>query len=68
MELSLIELNFLEYSPSILASSSIYLINKIRKSPSYWPTELKELMSYEESDLRNCAKQLCVLLEKAPHM
>ena len=48
MELSLLETKFLEYKPSLLASSAIYLINKIRKRSESWPDLLMAATGYEE--------------------
>lgn len=36
LEMSLLDLKFAKYSPSILAASAIYLINKIRKRSPAW--------------------------------
>ena len=48
MELSLLDTKFLEYKPSLLASSAIYLINKIRKRSESWPDLLMAATGYEE--------------------
>ncbi len=36
LELSLYDVNMFKYKPSLLASASIYLINKIRKKNMVW--------------------------------
>lgn len=46
LELSLLETKFLDFKPSLIASSAIYLINKIRKRPESWPHELESLTGY----------------------
>ena len=48
-----------------MGSAVVYLVHKIRKICPGWSAELKELTGYEESDLRQCAKQLCSLLEQS---
>ena len=62
LELSLLDTRFLEYKPSLLASSVIYLINKIRKRSEAWPDLLMAATNYEEKELRTCARELCQLL------
>lgn len=65
LELCLLDTRFLDYKPSLLASAAIYLINKIRKRSEAWPDLLIAATNYEEKELRNCARELCQLLEKA---
>lgn len=31
LELSLLDMNFLKYKPSLLAAAAVYLVNKIRR-------------------------------------
>lgn len=38
LEMALLQANCLDYKPSLMASSAIYLINKIRKRSEAWPT------------------------------
>lgn len=47
LELSLLETKFLNYKPSFLAASSIYLINKIRKRSEPWPDVLFAATGFE---------------------
>lgn len=56
LELSLLDTHFLGYNPSLLASSAIYLINKIRKRSESWPSCLATAIKYEEKELRACAR------------
>jgi len=65
LEMSLLDTKFLEFKPSLMASSAIYLINKIRKRSESWPNSLENLTSYSEKDLKICARELCHLLERA---
>lgn len=62
LELSLLNIKFLEYKPSLLASSAIYLINKIRKRTEAWSDLMMAATGYEEKDLKTCARELCYLL------
>ena len=47
LELALLEPKFLTYKPSILASSAIYLVHKIRKRSEAWPDILMAATGYE---------------------
>lgn len=40
LELALTESSFLEFGPSLLGASVLYLVNKIRKLSPAWPKEL----------------------------
>lgn len=53
----------MKYKPSLLAASSIYLVNKIKRSDVAWPDVLMAASGYEERELRSCARELCQLLE-----
>jgi hypothetical protein len=64
LELALLTTKFLESKPSLVASSAIYLINKIRKKTECWPDLMVAATGYEEKDLKTCARELCYLLEK----
>lgn len=56
LELAMLDMNFLNYKPSILACASIYLINKIKKKVEPWPLDLQKLTSYNEAELKGCAR------------
>ena len=51
----------LAYLPSNIACSAIYLVHKIRKTP-VWNEVMQRNTEYSESDIRPCAKDLCVIL------
>lgn len=53
----------LRYNPSLIAASAIYLNNKIAKREPAWPINLMDNSGYRENDLKNCAKDICVLLQ-----
>jgi hypothetical protein len=53
----------LKYSPSNIAASAIYLSRKItQRNDAEWTTGLIASTGYLESDLRSCAKDMCILL------
>jgi len=62
LELALVEYKMLKYSPSNIACSAIYLINKINKKEG-WPSSMAKQTKYAETQLRPCAKDLCMLLQ-----
>lgn len=70
-ELSLVEYKLLRYRPSLLAASAIYLSTKLlrkekKEDASHWGgTALEEYSRYGEAEVRNCAKDLCLLLQGA---
>lgn len=68
LELALMDTKFLKYKPSLLASSAIFLINKIKRAEMVWPDALMAASGYEEKELRSCARELCQLLEEAQIM
>lgn len=72
IELPLIEYRMLKYCPSQLAASALFLALKI--IPKYdendptvklpaWDENLLRHTGYNESQLRPCAKDLCILLQ-----
>ncbi len=71
IELPLIEYRMLKYCPSLLAASALFLALKIIprfdeinldiKLPA-WDEKLHKHTGYNESLLRPCAKDLCILL------
>lgn len=68
LELALLQPRFLNYPPSLMASSAIYLIKKIRKSEAPWSDAVASVAGYREAELKSCAKDLCCLLEGAGQM
>jgi len=64
-ELSLVEYKMIKYSPSHLAASAVLLSNKLlRRSPAWKPALVKQTRMTEQM-LKDCAKDLCELLEGA---
>ena len=62
LEMSLVEYKMLKYSLSNLASSAVYLVNKIKKKEA-WSEVLSRNTKYQEPQIRQCAKDLCLLLQ-----
>ncbi len=51
----------LKYPPSMVAASSIYVAFHVLKKKIIWTQHLSEVSRYTESQIRNCAKDLCIL-------
>jgi hypothetical protein len=63
IELPLIEYRMLKYTPSNIASSALFLANKILIPQSQsWTETLISNTGFTESSLKPCAKDLCILL------
>ena len=63
IELPLIEQRMLQYSPSNLAASALYLSLKIiYRKDGHWSPELQSHTGYTEQQLRECAKDMCILI------
>jgi cyclin B len=64
MELSLVEYRMLKHHPSMLASAALFLSMKIlKKEHSQWTEKLKDATWFSEQQIRQCAKDLCILLQ-----
>ncbi len=65
LELCLVDYKMLKYEPNILASSSLYLSNKILKRSQAWNELLETNSTFNENELRPCAKDLFILIQNA---
>lgn len=65
LELSLFDLKSYKHKPSMLAAAAIYLTNKLKKKTRAWSPALEKQVGYTEQDIRPCAKELLLALEKA---
>lgn len=59
IELTLSEHRFYKYSPSMLASGSLYLAKKMMKRTEPWNDFLELQTNHKECDVRKCARDLC---------
>ncbi|CAE8629522.1 unnamed protein product, partial [Polarella glacialis] len=65
LELTLVDFKMVKYMPSHLAAAAILLSNKLlRRQPSWTPAAVKHTKMPEHS-LKECAKEMCGLLEQA---
>lgn len=64
IELCLIEYKMIKYSPSLIASSALYLINKMQKLDG-WSDIMEQCTRHSEIELKLCSKELYALLQNA---
>jgi len=64
LELTLADYNMLKYTPSHVAAASILLSNKLLRRP-VWTPAVARRTQLTESMLKECAKEMCALLECA---
>lgn len=58
LELTLVEYSFLDFKPSQIACSALYLARKLRSRSPLWPETLEKQFNYKEIDLQKCGKAL----------
>jgi len=61
LELFLIDYRYLKYKPSIIACSVGYLVMKVNKYENFYC--IYDYLKYEKSLLKECAKDICFLLD-----
>ena len=66
LELSLLEYKMIEYKPSMKACSSLYLARKLLNINDNWNKFLIAETGYNETDMYECIKDLCRIIEIAP--
>ena len=49
----------------MMAASSIYLTNKLFKKSVAWDKIMEEETKYTEIEVKQCAKDMCIVLENA---
>merc|ERR1719161_2868834 len=65
LELTLVDYKMIKYSPSHLAAAAVLLSNKLlRRQPAWKPAAVRHTRLTEQS-LKECAKEICILLESA---
>lgn len=65
LELALVETRMHQYAPSHLAAATMFLTNKLLHVHPSWPATLIKQTRYTEGIIKNCAKDMCGLLEDA---
>jgi cyclin B len=65
LELTLVDYNMVKYSPSHLAAAALLLSNKLLRCQPSWKPEMAKHTCLTEQTLKECAKEICGLLEYA---
>eukprot|EP00440_Ansanella_granifera_P024022 gb/GFBE01026092.1/.p1 GENE.gb/GFBE01026092.1/~~gb/GFBE01026092.1/.p1 ORF type:complete len:404 (+),score=83.75 gb/GFBE01026092.1/:1-1212(+) len=65
LELCLLEVRMLRYTPSHLAAASALLSNKLLKQHPAWPACMNRITKQSEATVKACAREMCGLLEAA---
>lgn len=65
LELAQVDFNMLQHSPSMQATSALYLSLKMAKVNKNWIEPLLSTFTHDEQEIRGCAKQMFVLFTKA---
>ena len=68
LELSLIDAAMLNYYPSLLAASSLYMSHKLNNDTKNWGEEMWKLTGESGKSLNPCIKNMIRLLEEVPTM
>lgn len=65
LELTLVEYKMVKYSPSHVAAAALLLSNKLHRRQPSWPSAVAKHSKCTEHSLKECAKEICGLLENA---
>jgi len=65
LELTLVDYKMIRYGPSHLAAASVLLSNKLLRRQPCWPASVVRHTKMTEAALKDCAKEICALLEQA---
>ncbi|CDW87587.1 UNKNOWN [Stylonychia lemnae] len=60
IEITLIELKHYKWCPSLIAATALYISHKILRRQNPWSPELQQATEYSETQIRACAKDLCI--------
>ncbi|CAG9317197.1 unnamed protein product [Blepharisma stoltei] len=63
IELCLLDCKMIKFSSSTMAGSAVYLSHKMLKFMPAWDHRLEEESQLTENDLRNCAREMCGLIQ-----
>lgn len=62
IELTLLDHKMYKWAPSVLTAAAIYIAKKMLKRSNAWSIEMIECTGYSEKLVRDCAKDICGLL------
>lgn len=61
----LVNYNTTRFSQNIIACSALFLANKFTLKPDCWSVDLEKISGTKLSDLRSCARTMCLHLRKS---
>jgi len=64
-ELCLIDIKMNKWAPSRIASAALYLSKKMLKQAEPWPEEVAKVVQLTEKKVRECAREICILINLA---
>jgi len=64
IEISLLDINLLKYTPSLIAAAAVYLGRAMAGKGPYWTSTLEHYSTYKESKVRECACVFNAFLKK----
>lgn len=67
LELTLVDIKMIRYPPSHVVAAACMLSNKLLKVKPSWPSAMVNHTQQTEQMVRDCAKDMCGLLENAGH-
>jgi cyclin B len=65
LELTLLDYRMIRYAPSHLAAAAAFLSNKLLKQHPSWPATMVRHTHQVEVQIKDCARELCKLVEEA---
>jgi len=65
LDLGLLEIRMLQYTPSHIVSAALLLSNELLKHSPVWPHTMVQHTRYNESALRDCKEQLKLLASRS---
>jgi len=65
LELTLLDIKMLRYTPSHLAAAAALLSNMLLKQQPHWPAVMVRHTQQTESMVKGCAREMCSLLKQA---
>lgn len=65
LELSLVEVAMNRWRPDLLACAAVFVGKKILKEVNPWSALLTQQTGFRDSEIRNCARELCIILNTA---
>lgn len=63
--MTLVDLKMYKWKPSLISASAIYTAKKVLNRNTAWSAFMGEQSSFDEKTVRDCAKDICAILNYA---